>query len=205
MIKIIIHNGWILLLVVIGLTACSSQPPVPEDRFYHLPAVLPDETNAPPFIKGVLGVERLRSDGVHGERAILYIEKHTPLELKRYHYHFWTNSPTALVQEGLRYYLRAAGVADKTVLYGPGNQADVVVRGRLLHFERLLNKDGPMVFVHLELETSGVNGKPSWNREYSVQVKATGGSMHDTVATFGKALKQIFDVYLEDLKKNSLK
>lgn len=196
-----IHRHSLLLLcatLALLLVSCASQGPVPEDRFYRLP-VPPAQQEAIPALAAVLGVGRLRSDGLRDERAILYLHSERPLELRRYHYHHWVDAPTRMLQEHMIAYLRQAHGAAEVLRYTPGMQVDKVVGGRLLRFERVLGAGAGTVVVEMELGLGDGRYPQQGLRVYRAEVEAGADSMHATVQAFGLALQQIYRQFLQQV------
>jgi len=189
----------ISMALIIG---CAGRTTVPEDHFYQLPDLLAPKTFSSNQTKVIIGIDSLRSDGLHGERAILYIDADNPLELKRYHYYHWTDSPPRLVQLSLLNYLRKAGFADNVVRYDPGKQVDGTINGTLLHFERIIGAGGIKVDVALDLEYNDKDQHKSWHKEYRVVVPVKDAALHTSIEAFGAALQQIFDAFATDLMSN---
>ncbi len=188
--------GAALLSLVLG--GCMSAPPVPDDHFYRLPPAHAQALSAP-VLKGVLAVERPRSDDLHGERAMLFVRAERPLELNRYHYYFWVDTPPHLIQEQLRRYLQQAGVAKRVVRLDGGPAPDYVLHGRVVRFERVVRKDGADASVMLELGVSPVHGGHGWSKTYRAVERARGGDVNATVQAFGVALDHIYAQFLRDL------
>lgn len=184
------------------LVGCAGHTTVPDDHFYNLPDISPAKIFDKPLIDLTIGVGQLRSDGLHGERAILYIDSHRPLELHRYHYHHWKDSPSRLIQQGLLQYLRESNLAVNIVRYDPGIPPDGIISGTLLHFERIIGTDDIKVDVALELEYNNQKLKQTWHKEYRVTLPIKNSSLHSTIEGFGSALQQIFDIFTEDLRLN---
>lgn len=188
-------------------SSCTLPRTVPDDRFYRLPQLPPDKVLEKSIVSSVLAVAPLSAGGLYNERAILYIDQKRPLELRRYHYHHWVDSPNYLIQENLLAYLRAVKLAARVVRYQPGNRTAASVKGRLLRFERILN--GPNVSVMVAIEFTfrdplGGSGR-RWTKEYSASIQAEGGqveggSVHATVQAFGTALQQIYESFVSDIK-----
>ena len=192
---------WRLAAAALGsllLAGCMSAPPVPDDHFYRLPPAQVTALPAPLF-KGVLAVDRPRSDDLHGERAMLFVRAERPLELNRYHYYFWVDTPPHLIQEQLRLTLQSAGVAARVVRADGGPAPDVVLRSRLVRFERVLRKGGAYASVALEFSVARANGEPGWSKAYADVEPAQGDDVHATVQAFGVALQRIYGRLLHDL------
>ena len=106
-----------LLTFVLVLSGCfGGGSEVPQDNFYRLTDITSAKQLTSPF--EVVAVATLKSDALHRERAILYSDVKQPLNIKRYHYHHWTQVPNELVQDHLIEYLRKAEFAPRMVRYG---------------------------------------------------------------------------------------
>jgi len=190
------------LLMPLIVMGCAGRTTVPDDHFYQLPEILPAIKQEAHLINGTLGIAPLRSDGLHRERAILYVNSDHPLELHRYRYHHWTDSPPRLVQESLLKYLRETRIAANVSRHTPGMQADGLIRGRLAQFKRIIDNNDIKVSVTLELEYGDQHnpGANRLNREYSALIPLKDSSLHSSIEGFGKALQQIYDAFLEDMQ-----
>ena len=77
-----------MIFAMVLITGCAGRSTVPDDHFYQLPEILPLKTSTSRQTEVIIGIDSLRSDGLHGERAVLYVDADNPLELRRYHYHY---------------------------------------------------------------------------------------------------------------------
>lgn len=198
-----IRRSYIMLLLIgmISISGCVGRgAAVPDDHFYQLPEILPEKTFDDHLVNNTIAVEPFRSDGLHGERAILYVNSQRPLELQRYHYYHWTASPPRLIQESLLKYLRKSRLARNVVRHDPVKQVDGIISGTLLHFERITGPGGIKVDVALELEYDDQKLHQTWHKEYHVTLPVRNSSLHATIEGFGSALQQIFDTFVEELK-----
>lgn len=190
-----------ITLFILFVSGCVGPRVVPEDHFYRLADLQPDKQLSAPLIKGSLAVSRIRTTGLYGERAILYVDAKNPLELRRSRYHFWQDTPGLLIQENLQSYLRKARFADKVVLAESGIKTDALLVGRLLRFESLAGPSDT-VFVTMELGIRPVGQNiPEWSKDYSVSVPIKGSGVGEKVEAFGVALKQVYDAFIHDLQK----
>lgn len=191
------------LLLAVALAGCMSQPPVPTDRYYRLTPPDPAPAAAQPVFAGTLGVAPLDSDGLHSERALLYVDQQRPLELRRYHYHFWADPPPQLVQSQLLNYLRRAGIARNVVRSDSPVTVDHLVSGRLQRFERIVGKSQVKVAVAMELGVDrGARGGPGWRASYQAVVAAKDRSMYATVQAYNVAFGRICAEFLGDLRRH---
>lgn len=187
---------------VTTLTACTlAGAPVPENHYYRLPAPHPAAVLDRRLIHGTLGVSPLRAVGLYQDRAILYVDSRSPLELHRYYYRFWMAPPGELIQMNLIDYLRTAGVARKVTRHEPGTPVNGLISGTIERFERRTGNRHDQVAVTLELKYGGADQQqpPVLLKTYAVTVPARSGAMEDIVAAFGAALNRIYDRFLHDL------
>ena len=186
-------------ITLVFIAGCAGRTTVPEDHFYQLPEIGPVMIYDSGQIDITIGVDSLRSDGLHGERAILFINTDTPLELHRYHYHHWTDSPPRLIQESLLKYLRKSRLAQNVVRYEPGQHMDGTIEGTLLHFERIIGPNGINVEVALDLGYLDQKHHLAWHKEYHATAYIKDSALHSSIEGFGTALQQIFDTFAKDL------
>ena len=193
---------YVVLTGCLTLTGCAgfSSSPIPEDHFYRLPEVTPATVLNTALIKGTLGVASLTSNGLYRERSLLYINQLQPLELHQYHYYYWTDTPTRLIQENFLSFLRISGLGNKIIRFEPGADADAWISGKLLRFERILDQNNAKVMVAIELQFFVKDKQQAqFNKEYVVTMPTQNLSMYSTVEAFGGALRRIYHEFIEDL------
>lgn len=139
-----------LLVVAVAVLAGCAQPRVPEDNFYRLTIAAPKHMDAPP-IPGVVEVSRFVADGLVAQRAIVYSEVGHANVAQSYHYDFWIEPPTVLLQNALVDYLRAAGAAGTVVTPDLHAEPDVIASGRIRRFEHIRGGGNGSVKVSLDL------------------------------------------------------
>ncbi|MBI3188068.1 MAG: hypothetical protein HYZ31_09440 [Gammaproteobacteria bacterium] len=170
---------WTVVLALM-LTACGfSAGNIPADHFYRLPAAKPVVTAVPVTIQSV------RADGIYNERALLFVESARPLELKRYDYHFWSQTPAKLTQSYLSTCLVYAGAEHMTDITLQTRQWTPVIES----FERVLESGKAQVLVKLRIN----------QRLYEANVMATSMEMHDTIEAYGQAMQTICEAMARDL------
>jgi len=141
-------GAWAALLVTLGLTACSSSPPV---RYYQL---APQGAPAVPGTSGGglrLGVEPFRVDPPYDQARIVYRVASKPNEVGFYAYHRW-DSPLSgmLARASARLLGERPGVAIAEPA-DPDGAYDLVVQGRLLALEEVDLPGREQAHVELEL------------------------------------------------------
>ena len=188
-----------LTVLVLVISACSSAPPVPEDRYYRLP----DEgaTSQTRLLRqGAIFVERFTADGIYQDRAIAYSDRSTPTVVLQHHYSFWLDSPSKMLQLRLEDYLRHADAAP-LVTDVPWASAGLSVYGRILRLDRVLGPGSTEVRVALEFNVRQA-GKdvPLLVKEYKAGATAADQSVQSSVAAFGTALSEIFSRLIRDIR-----
>ena len=196
---ITIINYFIVIISSMIIVSCGiSGSQVPSDHYYRLPAPQVAEkfnTN----ISQIL-IRPVKVEGLYHERSILYVEQDTPLEVKRYHYHYWVEPPAKLVQKHLQNYLQQSTLA-KVVTTIPGHEpASIEIIPTVVGFERLVQKGKiqNLVAIHFHISFSGDDSQP-WSKDYQVITDSESASMHDSAKGIGQALDQIMARLVSDL------
>ena len=184
----------LLLCCFLALTACSSQAPLPTDHYYRLPELR--DVNVDEQRVSSISVITFQAAGLYQERAILYTDNE--IELKQYHYHHWTDSPTRLLQERLAERLRLSNIS-KLVLNTFEGNSEQIIKGQIKAFERLQQKESESVYVKLLLQVNS-NSKhaPILHKEYVQTVTLPSNTIADVIKAFAEAVDLIFsDFYME--------
>jgi len=186
-------------LLLTWLSACAVPPPVPEDNYYQLPTAK-IKANAK-LLVNELAVKRLVSDGLHGERALLFSTAGQALQLKQYHYHHWSDTPPRMLQEHLISTLRKANVANNVFNYDPGQRTELTLSGKIRHFEQTERGNKNEVLVELELQLQDKQYKTVLLNDYRVTQTAKSAKQHDMVIAYGDALNSIINQFIADWSK----
>lgn len=191
------------------LAACAAQqPPAPDDSFYRLevptPATLSAAKAPSVALRGVLEVERFAADGLTAGRPIVYSVAGDANRLMEYHYHFWTQAPTVMLQQQVADYLRGAGIADSVVTPEMRVGADHVLTAKILRLERVVGAPsaGPSTGV-LRLEFGVRNektGRLVHHKTYGAVVAAQAETVFAAVKALNGALAQVLAALAADLK-----
>ena len=186
----ILKKFFLLPLCLVYLNACSiSGGAIPQDHFYRLPTI---ETASYVQQKNII-VKPVRVDGLYHERSMLYVNQNEPLEIKRYSYHYWVETPASLILKSLTAYLSANKQADL-------NTANIELLPGLLNFERLVSLGKAEAYIKLHIEVNHLNHpEKSFTKTYEARIAASSMNMYDTVSAFGKALDEIAKVLVSDL------
>ncbi len=192
MLRLIIFTGLIFII-----NACSlGGGPAPQDHFYKLPEIRLD-TQQPIFNE--LVIKPVQASGLYHERAILFVESDRPLELQRYHYRFWSTTPSELIHSALYQGLQSSNIARHIVRNTTSVQPDYIIDSRIIHFERLIENKQVSIEVALEISVRSGEGRVLWTRRYHVNKKLMTQDMHSSAEAFGAALKEISAQLVADL------
>ncbi|MEE8321440.1 MAG: ABC-type transport auxiliary lipoprotein family protein [Gammaproteobacteria bacterium] len=187
-----------LLLLLVLCSGCARQAPLPVDHYYRLPETsLSVQQNA--HLSNAIFVDQMETDGLHRERAVLYSEDESAIELKQYHYHHWIDSPTRMIRDHLVAYLRNINAAPLVVTM-VGEYVELIISGRIERFERMHSSDQPSVAVELILRLHRQNeSRPLLLKGYQAIGKMDDESMQSAVKAFDSALSEIFSEFYTDM------
>lgn len=175
--------------------ACAG--PAPIDHFYSVDAANPSSASETP-LPGTLHVEPLRSDGLVGQRQLLYRQQEDSAEIRRYGYHLWTDPPAIALQTELVGFLRAAAAAEIVMEANARTRPNYTISGRIHRFEQVLGGD-PMVVVELDLTVTGADGALLVHENYTESRPAS--DVAESASAIGEALHNIFERFLADLRR----
>ena len=188
-----------LLIILSQLTGCMGGAPVPQDHYYRLANDNAKITSTFKLTHQTIGVLPAVAHGLYLERSILYVDTNAPMELQQYHYHHWHDAPSRIIQEHIIDWLKQRAGNTTVVRLNRGEQTEIMLNSRIVHFERNLTRNGLEVLVELELSLD-----KKYNiiqkKTYRYAIKLKGNTMHDTIDAFGKALTEIYTAFLNDLK-----
>lgn len=185
--------------VVLGLGACGSAPPVPEDRYYRLQAVYAGAPAGTALLSGTVEVDRFVADGLTSERSVVYSQAGQPNEVKAYHYHFWIKPPTVMLRDELVTFLREAKVAGAVVTPAMRVQADYVLTGKIKHLEQVTGEPNrTMLEVELGLRRPA-DGKLLFLKSYRQENVSGGPGVGAAVDSLNTALSIVYADFLQDL------
>ncbi len=188
-------------MIMLGvLAACAAQAPVPQDKFYRLQAVLASAPLTAPILPGVLEIERFTADGLTAGRPIVYADSSDPNQLREYHYHFWTQTPTVMLRDELVAYLRKAGVAKNIVTPEMRLEADYILSGRIRMLEQVIGaQKGTVMELEIALRNPR-NGKLLFLKPYRHEVEQSEIGVAAAVDSLNETLNIIYADVLADLK-----
>lgn len=185
-------------LACIILGGCASTPPPPEDHYYRLLLPGPVSSDTQP-LEGSVVVRRVRAEGTLGDRAISYSADAANV-LNQYHYHFWYEPPTLLLQHFAVDYLRAAGLAPQVLLPDLGVGATHEVVGRIRRFEHL--RGAGTVHVSLELGVIRMRDEQLLLLQtYSSVQPVAGEGMAAVADAFNTAVSEVYARFVEEARQ----
>jgi len=158
---------WLLAVMLLGGCSIGSTQ-VPEDHYYRLPDASSGTGRAAVTIASV------RVSGMLHERAMLYVNAASPLEVKRFYYHHWADIPENLVGQ----YMQA--------WFGESNPAHAAALNVFINQFELLKEDGNNRVI-VDLSVDSQDKHYHFHQETPVQ----GTAMTDVAKAFGAALGQI--------------
>lgn len=191
-----------LATVIALITGCAGPSVVPEDNYYRLINIEPDTRHAGALLDGVVAVESLEADAVYNERAVLYSDIDQPLQLQRYHYHYWSDRPPRMLQRQLGIYLKDANLARQVVdSRGFDGDVDFRVGGVIRQFEELKAGDEVRAKISLELQlTRESDGAVIFSEQFvHISGPVKDDQVYIAVELFQDALSRIFDQFLAAL------
>mgnify|MGYP001813914442 FL=1 len=189
---------WIAAALLLG--ACAAPGPAPQDSFYRL---APGVAVAPgvPVLDGTLLVNKLEPRGFAGGRNIVFVDRAAPLQVQRYHYHLWVESPALAVSDLLAGTLRQAQLARHVITPTERAIADAMISGQLLRLEHHPDAQPPAVLVELELSLIDAERRRArFFKHYRVEQPAESRSIEDAVTAFDRALARLLGDILGDLR-----
>ena len=188
-----------LVLSLSAITACGlGGGSVPQDHHYRLPELLINAQAETSFDQIV--IKPVKATGLYHDRAILYVEEDKPLELKRYHYNFWSETPANLIHGALYQAITDSGISQKVSGEVTQSRADYVIDTRIVNFERVIQGSEVTVQVALDVHVrSGSNSSRFWTKRYSSELQIATTAMYPSAEAFGQAMQVISEQLISDL------
>jgi len=197
-----VKNLILLMLVMLTVSCSFSGGQIPADHYYRLPEAVVEKLDTPKFEHLLLNPVKV--EGLYHERSILYVEQVRPLEVKRYHYPYWVETPARMVGKYAHTYLSQSGITCDLLLNASSYPADIETNITIKNFERIVNQQGAQILISLQITVkNNENSKSGFSKNYVMNVEAESKSMYASVEAFGRALNQIMASFLSDLKNKS--
>jgi len=181
------------------IASCSfSGGQIPADHYYRLPEASVEKNTA--FKVNHFLLNPVKAEGLYYERSILYVEASAPLEVKRYHYHYWVETPAKLVRKYAQSYLSQAGTISNMSVNVSSHPADIETDITITNFERIVEPGAVQSLISLRISVKyQKDPERDFSKLYTAKVNAESSVMHATAAAFGKALNEIMGLFVTDL------
>ncbi len=189
----------ILVASLALLSACGGSSVVSDDSFYRLVVPQNIQSQGKPLLPGTIVVKRFSADSVIGQRPVAFIKAGEPQTVYQYHYHFWTDAPTRLLQDYAVEYLRRGAVAERVVTPEMGLEADYQLLGRIRRLEFVQGSE-PAVAASLQLSVIDNSGPDMIVLEtYSHVLPVKSADWVSASAAMNTLLARLFKHFSEDL------
>lgn len=190
---------WTTVLSLVLLVAACAQKEVPRDHFYRLDPGSPTRAFKTPRVDGIVEVARFSAVGLAGQRPLVYSEENNPTQALAYHYHFWEETPGAMLQARMVSYLRAANLARKVVTPDLRVDADYVITGRIQRLERIVGSPSKGI-LHLEIAVRRSNDDALLQHQiYREETVAEDESVTGVVRALNACLSRAFAKFFEEV------
>jgi ABC-type uncharacterized transport system auxiliary subunit len=191
------------LALALSLSACfGAAPPVPKEQYFRLTATADPQPLSNP-LPGIVEVSPLLSDGVLGERPLLFTSNDGQ-KLEQRNYAYWTDPPPAMLRDQLVTYLTKAGIAERVVPSELRIASQYRLQGRILRLEQLAPSgggNGGVIALELSLIEKSNDGILASGR-YEVAQEASGANIDDAVKALNSGLNEILAAFVADLAKS---
>ncbi len=182
------------------LSACGAPGVVPQDSYYRMSE--PDSVS--PLsgkLDGIVVVPRFLAEGLASERHVIYVQANSQQVLKQYNYHYWSESPTRMIQERTVDYLRRARVADTVVTPEFRAAADYQLTGKIKRLEHIRGS-APSVVVALEFGLYRVRDNRLLHlKTYVEQENIDGNDVGYATSAMSSAVMTILSKLSQDLSR----
>ena len=190
--------GW-WLSAVLAVVSCG----VPSTRYYTIE--MPRVAKEPGGSTGRrILVRRLSADQVLVDDRILYRER--PNEVAFYAYKRWANPPVDIVTNYIAYRLEASGDYAGVSASRSASPPDLVLRGRLLHFEEVDRGKEVYASVAMALELTDAKTQVQlWRGEADctrpVAVRDMSGVVNEISGCLEETVSKLLDSMSKELEK----
>ncbi len=188
----------VLLLLLWALQACTSPPPLPEDRFYDLRPRLGAEQAVERTRQVHLVVRRPRVDALRGARNLVFSPD--GVEMRQYHHHFWADRPERMLHRVLLERLRASGLFASVGSLPVEAEENAELRAEILRLDRVRSDAGWKVDVAWRFTYFPRRGEPpAFSHLYEQKLEVQAEEMGATIEAFNQAGGRILQQLLQDL------
>ena len=184
---------------LVGMLSACSQAPVPDDHYYRLN--LSSSSKATTVkLDGIVEVERLIADGLLDSRPILFTSSTKSSEIQSYHYHFWSQPPSLMLQNALAAQLQLSNAAKSIVTPNLRIEPDFILAGKIFRFEQITGQENKVVVsLELSLKNAKLDQLIHLNT-YTVETPSRNASVTAAVQAFSTGINQIIGAFLSDLR-----
>jgi len=190
----------VAVLAAILLAASCAQPPVPQEYFHRLTAAPTERQGASPRLEGTLEIERFAAEGLIHDRALVYVDARHPHTLRQYRYHFWTDSPTRMLQHTTADYLRDVNLARRVVTPELRASPSYTLTGKVKRLEHVVGNSARVV-VELEFGLRRESdGELVWMQGYEVEKEIDQDGVLAAVRSMNEAVEQILANLVRDVE-----
>lgn len=188
----------LLPVVAFMVTAGCMAPSVPKEQYFRLVGIPATEKLAHPLV-GILEAAPLGSDGVTGERPLLYTAN-GGVKLEQRNYAYWTELPTAMIRDQLVTYLRSAGAAEQVVASELRIGAAYRVQGEIKRLEQSAGKKNDIGIIELELSVIDEStDQLVLSKVYHAETPAADHSIDAAVAALNAGLQDALKRFAADI------
>jgi len=194
----VLRFGW-WLCVVLAVESCG----VPGTRYYTIEMPRVTKEQADSAERRIL-VRRLNADRVLVDDRIVYREK--PNEVAFYAYKRWAEPPVDIVTNYIAYRLEASGDFAGVSAFRSAGTPDLVLQGRLLHFEEVDRGKEVFASVAMALElTDGKTHVQLWRGEADctrpVSIRDMSGVVNEISGCLDETVSKLLDSMRKELGK----
>ena len=185
-------------MISLALAACA-QPAIPEDHFYRL--ALPAAARNAQKLNGIVEVGRFVAKGLTAQRPIVFTEPGDNHKVDAYHYHFWTDPPTVMLQNALVTQLRAAGIAKSVVTPELRVEADFTIAGKISRFEQIIGGTGQVIAeIEFAIKEAGTD-RLIFFKSYQERLATSNRTVPEAVLKINVAVANIYKKFLIDIPR----
>lgn len=190
----ILRCGW-WLPVVLAVVSCG----VPGTRYYTIEMPRVEERRNTAADRRV-AVQRFSADQVLVDNRVLYRE--APNEVSFYEYKRWANPPVDIVTDYFIYRLKESGDYTNVSYFKAAGPSDLILRGRLLHFEEVDRGKEVFASVALELElTDAKTRAPVWQGQAECTRPVAAREMGGIVSEISECLNETASKLLDQMRQ----
>jgi ABC-type uncharacterized transport system auxiliary subunit len=185
------------------LQSCGSIDPLPDYRYFRLPAPAEVPARSGYLLDKPVEVQAFRADGLFGERPMVYSFEPEPDRLLQYHYQLWGDPPGAFLQRRFVDLMQAHRLSALVSARTSPRAEPVVLSGYIERLERIkpASTAAPWrVAVRLRLRLEPHRAlRPTLERVYEEQVAVNGADINASVQAFGQAIDQLAARFVADI------